>query len=806
MLAPQLLGGTFGWSVTLIALLAAASVAAGSIAALRRRASPRASALVWLSLIAVAWTGLQAIPLPESLVAAWHPDVVGAARAMAELRGAEPPAWLPLSYSPHGTRAEVVKGLAVACTLIAAWLAVAGGRRKQVIAAVAASVATMGVVALGHLVFDADRVFGLYAPVELVTPLLAPVMNQNHLGGFLAIGPPLFVGFALATDDRGRRAALVVGAVLVGATSLLAVSRGAFVSLVLGLAVFALLGVARGRGSSTAALTAGAALVLGLALGLFVASDAFLGELHRGDLSKLELAGRALTMSLEHPFLGVGRGGFSAAFVALSGADVRYTHPESFPAQWATEWGLPFAAALLVAGAAALVRGARQSRDWTRVGAVAALCSLAAHELVDFATELSGVAVVAAALLGAAVAPRDRRKPETRGRVAHLGLVAAALGGLAAVLLGPAIDRDGVASLRRRLERAMADGDHDTFRATLEIATQRHPLEPIFPLLAGAEAVQRGDDGALPWLNRAMQLAPGWDAPHEWAGRWLIGRGRVTQGFLELREAQERRSSGPTVACETLRQRPDAGAEFARIASDHEGGLAWMEAVATCLPLDSAAARAIDAELTEQGADGGQWREARRALAAGDPERALEVLAQVSAPDAPEARLLEARAHIARGAPEAARRAVAEAATWTRLATAGLEARARAEAAAGDLDAMRASTEELRGHSAGRAEGLARVWVLEGELEESAGQHGRAIAAYERAERLHPSVEGATGIARASEAIGHLARATRVYDQLCRTQGETSAACAARDRVRQRARESLPLAPQLRVPQPPPAP
>lgn len=326
------------------------------------------------------------------------------------------------------------------------------------------------------------------------------------------------------------------------------------------------------------------------------------------------------------------------------------------------------------------------------------------------------------------------------------------------------------------------------FARELAAAVRLHPHEPIFPLLAGAEAVQRNDDAAVAWLNRAMQMAPGWDAPHEEVARWLFRRGRMTQGFLELRAAQERRRSSPTVACEALQRAPSAAGEFTRVAGSSDIGLDWMESVARCLPLESPATVTIDDALSQANVDGGRLRSARRALAAGEPQLALDSLEAAASPNAPQVLLLVGRAHLAAGNPDRALAAVDSAPDWDGLYEASLRLRARAQLVQEDFEGMRATLDRLRAENAGDPPGLARVWLFEGELEEQAEHLGRAISAYQSSQRLASSRAALLGIARASEQIGHLGRADRVYGELCALDGGSGAACQARDRVRESVR------------------
>ncbi|MGE0792228.1 MAG: O-antigen ligase family protein [Sandaracinaceae bacterium] len=795
VLAPELMGSMYGWGISLTTALVALGCA---LLAWSTRAAKRTVAipvLVVVVAISIVWTVIQATPLPRALVEVLQPSAVAASDASATLRGVNPASWIPLSISPFGTRAEIVKGLAILCSLIGGWLLVAQRMRAELAKVIAISVVTMAIVALCHLGADAERAFGIFVLPHPGNTLVAPLVNQNHLAGFLALGAPLLAGLALDSEERGQRILYATLAAFTGATSLLSVSRGGAASLVVGLAVLGVLAMLRRRAKESERLSAplalvGATTVAACGLGLYVASEGLFHELEHGDLSKLTLAGHAFGLALRHPWVGVGRGAFSAAFVANEGSEVRFTHAESFPSHWSAEWGLVMATALIAVLAASMYRAIRAARGWTQLGALAALAGLAVHELVDFATERLGVAVVAAALATVALAP-SRRPHETGGRLVPAAWVAAGLAVLTTVALGLRIDATGVPELRERMETAMLAEDRAEFARVLEVATALHPSEPAFALLAGAEAARHDEPAGLRWLNRAMVTAPGWDAPHREAAAYLIRRGRITQGLLELRQAEERRSASPELLCRLLVARPEAAAELVRVARSDAVGLRWLDAVAACLPVGEAATEQIDDALTRHHVRSAVFRGARRELAEGHAERVLTMLDVAQLREQPEARVLLARAYVALDRHDEAIACLEDAGSMGQYADLGLRVRAEASARAGRAEAMRATMEERRLLAAGDAPALGRVWVDEAELEEQLGNDGRAIAAYERAHRLAQLPEALAGIARVAERIGQLGRAMRAYGELCSADPGGSA-CASHTRVRERLGESHP--------------
>lgn len=811
VVSPQLLGGVFGWGTSIIATLAGASCLAAAWAVRAEGQSAlRTGTLGWVALAVLAWTALQAAPLPRGAVALLQPEALDMWDAAARLLGSDPPAWLPLSLSPHGTRAEVVRGAAMVAAFLASWLLVGLGKRRLGLVLVASSTLAMALVALGHLAAGADTVFGLYRQVHTASALPAPLLNQNHLSGFLAMGAPLFVGLGLDTQDKGQRLAWLTGAAVVGATALLAISRGGAASLVCGLLMLGLLGLTRHRKPGRARVATPLILIAATAaaaagLGLYVASEALFRDFEAGDVSKIQLAGEGLGLALDHPFVGVGRGAFSAAFVWQHGQDVRFTHPENLLAQWTSEWGLVVGVGLMAVILGSIVRAVRGAHTWTHLGALAGVASIAIHELVDFATELSGVAVVVAALAGCALAPsRRKERHQATEDESSSGFrpwaIASFVGATALVSVaafGWRLDANSVYALQRELEEQMQHARRHPFAATLRRAVRLHPAEPSFFLLAGAEAVRHGDPSALAWLNRAMNLARGWSAPHQETARYLARAGRPRQAFLELRQAEERRTgSAVATACAILQTQPDLVEEFVRTAGDDALGTALLDGVAGCLPLEATAAAAIDEQLWSRDVVAARVRVAQRALASGEPTEALAVLAPLAEVREDAVRLTRARALLAAGRSLEAIRALDGAESWSQRPESILRLRAEAEAAARREDAMRSTLEELRGYAAGRTSLLASAWIVQGRLERQLGNNGRAMQAFERADRIDPASGGLTHVARLSEELGDYARSFRAFADLCRTSGPSSPHCAARDRVRARMSEPPRLAGQ----------
>ncbi len=793
VVGPQLIGGVFPWGVALItgaaglACLAAAWTAHES--ATRAPVSP--AGLVGIG--AWLWTAAQVLPVPRPLTEWLQPEAVALSDGASALLGDAPRDWVALSMAPGSTVLQLVQGAGLLAAFIAAATMVALGHRRRALSAIGISGLAMATVALVHEAAGLERVFGIYAPIHTTSPLLAPLVNQNSLSGFLSMCAPVLVGLGLDQEEPPKRWGWITGGVVVATCALLAVSRGGVASLTVGFLALGIFGAVRrrrerGKATGSSLVLVGATFATAVGLGLYFAADALYRDFEQSGYEKLTLARLAFDLSLDHPWVGVGRGAFSAAFVSRLGTTTRVTHPENLLAQWITEWGFPVAVLLIVVLAAGIARATQRARSWAHLGGAAGLIAIFVHDLVDFSLELAGVGVVAAALTGTVLAPSRRNRP-TASRLT-IPRVGAAVGMVAAgivLLLGWTLGRHSVDGMQRVLEEQLVGRDHHAFETTVVDAVRRHPSEPTFALLGGSEAAQRGDPDALRWLNRAMSLAPGWAAPHDEAARYLFRAGNPTQALLEIRQAGERdlpRSARN--ACPALEDHPELARAAIRIFGSDAVGDRLLDVVGSCLPSRSPSAAVIDRHLVERGVLGGRVRSARRALDAGEAREALAVLEGVES-DERDLLQVRARAYLALDDPE---RALAVLARVDGSERWPLELRARAHAAALDEAAMLATLERWRGLSAGSARQIAAVWVLEGELQEQLGNDFAALRAYGRAERMDPRSAGLDRVARIAERIGDLGRAYRARGQLCERDGRRSASCRHRDRLLEELRES----------------
>lgn len=790
-LAVALFGTLPGWAIALAALLFSAAAA---IVVFVARHEPVALGEVPVALLAItAWTALTLLPLPVGWVERIAPDSVTDARQTADALGDDAPTLAALTRSPSDTRRELVKAAAIAAAFVGGLvLAQIRGRRTAVLAAASGAV-TAAVITVLHVIADADRVYGIY---EFPWPpsLLGPIGNQNHLSGFTAMAVPALVGVALDLEDRRRRSALLGTAAFCGAVALAAISRGGTGALVLGLIVLAILVVRRSRrtGDKEAArrgfIALGVVSIVGVLLAFVAYSfgESLARDFGASSTGKLELAAEGLVLVGESPWLGVGRGAFRVAYTHLFTGDRMY-FPENLLVQWVTEWGVPATLLLLVTLGAAWTSAARRAESATQMGALSAVLAMFAHDQVDFALENLAIAGCTAVLFAAAIA-RTERKLETAvpTRRDHVVRWAAPIAGVSlALLLGWGLYRADA----RRLERVIFEmhdaGDRDGAEALGRDAMRMHPSEPVFPLLLGWIAATHDERDAPRWLNRAMLLAPDWPSPHLVVARWLARQGRIEQAWLEVREAERvAPRSGSREMCLFVAAEDDPEVPR-RVFAGEPSRDEILGRAAACPDIAPEMADALDRALVADATgeiDGeARVRLARRALRLHHPEEALALLDGAEA-STWSVRLTRAETLMALDrAPDAI--AALEGRAPVAIEPRRLETLARAHAAAGDAEAMRATMLLLRSFAAGSGPRLAENAVTLGRLEEELGNTGRAHAAYDEASRLDPASPGLARDAALSEREGDLRRAYLAFTELCRSEGEGSRSCTAAARV-----------------------
>jgi hypothetical protein len=576
-------------------------------------ARPAATTLVTVGVLLVSWTLLQAIPLPRAVVAAlasdnadvWH-------RALSPLREAGP-SFVTISLDPVATRVQVLRGVTYLLTLVAA-LRVA--HRPEGIAflerAVVAAGIAMAFAAAMHPVFGAEKVWGAYQPGEAYAYAprhIAPLLNTNHLAGYVNVALLVALSAALRTRDSMPRTLAVAATVVLIGANLWAGSRGGTGAMVLGfvLAVGFSLAV---RKSGRTKLVASAALALvsfGAVVTLFLAaSDEAREELHDTDFSKLHLIKTALELAKSHALVGVGRGAFESVFPSIRTGTEYYvfTHPENIVAQWTTEWGVPVSLLALGAVGWALRPSTMLARSQPPFGAWAALAAAAVHNLVDFNTEVPGVMLaltVCAAIVCGGTGGRSTKSSRIETWTSRPDALAIAGGTAVAVCL--VVVLPFVSNELYNEQRVFRDLVVDrtvtksAFQERLRGAMLRHPAEPYFPFIGAMRASAARDESLVPWAARALERSPVYGRAHLLLAR-MFYFDNPSQARLEYRLACEQDSglNDPAIkeAPRLVRDFDDA----MQLVPSGRAGLPMLEGLVDAISrrLPSSAAR-LDAEI-----------------------------------------------------------------------------------------------------------------------------------------------------------------------------------------------------------------
>lgn len=785
------------------------------------RARPAATTLVALGVVLVGWTALQAVPLPRAVVAALAPENADVwARALSPLRE-EGPAWITLSLDPIATRVQVLRGVTYLLFFVGAVRVAYTSEGVAFLerALVAAGIA-MAAAALLHPVFGAQRVFGAYEPGEkyAYSPQhIAPLLNTNHLAGYVNIGLLVALGASVRRSGSVPRPLAAAAAVVLVATNFWSASRGGTATMLLGavLVVGLTLVVRRSDRARTAAAIAPVVLLVAAGSMMFVAGvDEAKVVFTKSDMSKLGLFRNVLDLIPRFAVFGLGRGAFESVFpsVRTGSGYLVWTHPENLVLQWATEWGAPIALLALGAVVWSLRAQTALARSKPPVGAWAALAAVGLHNLVDFNAEVPGVVVAlatcAAIVTGGSGGGRARSSRVESWSARPDALVA--VGG-AAVVVASAVALAGRGHELYDEQRAFADMaaqrslDKEAWHPRLRAAMLRHPAEPYFPFVGAVRASAAQDEPVLPWAARALERSPVYGRAHLLLARSLWRR-NPSQARLEYRlavEQDELLSSSLKEALPLVRGFDDA----MELVPSGKSANAALEALAVELaPRLPSTAYRLEHELARR--DPTALAPHRRAAAAvladlrnhepwceAAPERCLDEGLAAAAklrdaqPDKCEGHERIAELRLAAGEPGRAlddlERAVETAADRTacarRLVTLSTEAGEprRAEAAIARLTRM----------GCGSADECADNLVFAASAEQGRGNQRRALALYRSASERAPHRDDLlANVASLADAQGLHGEALEAYTKLAQRHPEdpkwTQAADAARAKLR----------------------
>lgn len=548
----------------------------------------------------------------------------------------------------------------------------------------------------------------------------------------------------------------------------------------------------------------GSTLALGLVLAFLAGTKEVWNEIVDKNLEKLAMWDWLWEMAGSYPWLGTGRGAFESVSPAFQPgrSGVVYTHAENFVFQWIIEWGAPVALGALVAfGFQLRPRRLGVGRSALAAGAWVGTIALLLHSLLDLALEVPAVmialVVVVGSLRGDSRLSRTRREAPRLGSSALERLIAASALAFVGALAGTALmSIPDLATEREQVQTALLAStpprtaeQQRTLRERLRAAMKRHPADPYFPLIGATAAWQDRSENPIPWLQRTLERALINGRAHLLLAYVLRELGSHRQSLLELRLAVDgdpelvnvaarlalswsKNIDDVLVAVPTGDARAQSLDSLGRMATDREVGRACDELALEANPgllgprerlardvidkLDSAACRGADAcdrelnahiealETTHPTNSTAPRLRALRLAALGKADEAERHLAEACTRVDDRSPCLRARMNMAKELDDR-ERLIAAAKAWKATVCARRKRCAQAALTVGDIHAGRkewgAAMENYK-QAARDDESVAALSRL-ASAASSAGMHGQAVRALERALELPGAADDA---------------------------------------------------------------
>ena len=507
---------------------------------------------VWITIVLIAWTAIQAMPMPLSWVRVIAPANGDIWYHALDALGQPPPKWASLSLDPGASWIEALKGVSYLSVMLAG-CAVASKRGASFgVGTVFVTALLCSATTVAHGLLGLDKVFGVYEPhYRFSTWHIGPFLNPNHLAAYLNLGTMCGLALVLMRKPVVPPWLASLGVMLLIGSTVTSASRGAVVLLPLGLAALAVLTAYHARRHDARAymrparLLAMGAVGIGGGLAALGLTTGQLQELLDKDLGKLSMFSWGRPLIAEHRWVGIGRGAFETVFPAFNKVPghTTFTHPENLIVQWVAEWGIVVGLGAGLAMAWAMRPqsvGAR--RSLLMAGAWTGIVLLLLQNLVDFNLELPSVGMAVALLIGSFWGDASRtghgiEPDETSRRTWLVPLAAGAattiwLLALTQGLKTPFADREALFALSKQPPLG-----RDAYHPMLRAAILRHPAEPYFPLVAAERAWRMRDEDPVPYLQRTLERAATYGRAHLLLAEILAAQGAVGQAMMALRMA-----------------------------------------------------------------------------------------------------------------------------------------------------------------------------------------------------------------------------------------------------------------------------
>jgi len=334
------------------------------------------------------------------------------------------------------------------------------------------------------------------------------------LGGFLALSLPLTIGTALGRNGSARWVLLAL-ATIQAAGLLAAASATAAGALLAAVVLGAIVARPAARRRVLAGVAVGVILVVCVVLvrGAQVTDVDAAGSPWRLRAANFRVAGE---MIVDHPWIGVGVGGFGEVYPQYRQPDDNESqHAHDLPLELCAELGLPAgilcSALFLWVFVSPVLRRRKDVPPWAQ-GAAVGLAALAIQNLVDFTILLPSLLWLAAILRGLIALP-SRVERRSRGPVIRMAALTAVI--VSACLAG----LSGLAwEARLNAKQVLVAGDLESAEVEAERATWFAPWNPdgwlyrselSFARSARAGQPERAARGpALETIERAIALSP----------------------------------------------------------------------------------------------------------------------------------------------------------------------------------------------------------------------------------------------------------------------------------------------------------
>jgi O-antigen ligase len=352
---------------------------------------------------------------------------------------------------PRGLALVPLAVLAAAALVALSAAAATPAAHRAVALGLVVAAAASALVALLQVFAPGWNAGGWIATSTLPGRAVGNLQQPNHLATLLLCGAAALV--ALLAPARLGRAAWF-GAALLGALLIVALQLSGSRTGALGLGLLVLWGLLDARLPRAArALLLAAPLVYALAwavaeLGLGVGTAARAPQADPSS-SRLAIWADALALVAAQPWSGVGYGQFNLAWtlsVLPQRPPAHFDHTHHLPLQWAVEFGLPAAAALLALLLWAALRAARRAGDRAdaadavlRRALLLMLAVFGLHSGVEYPLWYAHLLLPLAWAWGACLAPRaPAARPRRAGARTRLALALAGAAMVAAALAASA--------------------------------------------------------------------------------------------------------------------------------------------------------------------------------------------------------------------------------------------------------------------------------------------------------------------------------------------------------------------------------